>query len=531
MQFGSPPALAADVAPLRRYPSPVSAAYVTTPIYYVNAQPHLGHAYTTIAADVYARHMRQRGEDVFFLTGADEHGDKIARVAAEEGITPQAFVDRNTVAFQRMTADVCATQDFYIRTTDEGHMRFVQEFLQTLKDNGHVYEGLYEGLYCTGCEAFYREEDLVDGLCPDHGTKPEWLQESNWFFRLSAFQEPLLAHYDATPNFVSPHSRWNEARSFITGGLDDLSLSRASVDWGVPLPWATEQTCYVWFDALLNYASALSYARPGEDLTARYWPPRWQLLAKDILKFHAVIWPAMLMGANMELPQRLMIHGYLTVRDTKMSKSVGNVLDPFAVIERYGVDALRYYLLRDVRFGGDGGISYDAVHERYHTELANDLGNLVSRVTAMVDKYRAGAIPAARTDTAIANSIELAREAVARHIAELELTEALAAAWVVVRDLNKFVEDTAPWTLAKDPERGAELDGVLYTLADGTRAVAILLAAVLPETAPRILSAIGADNSVAWELAAANLLAPGTQVAPTGPLFPRIEEPLGGDAA
>jgi methionyl-tRNA synthetase len=509
----------------------VASAYLTTPIYYVNAQPHLGHAYTTIAADVYARHMRQRGEDVFFLTGTDEHGDKNARVAAELGLTPQAFVDRNSAAFRRMTEDIAATPDFFIRTTDEGHMAFVQRFLQTLKDNGHVYEGVYEGLYCTGCEAFYREEDLVDGLCPDHGTAPEWLQESNWFFRLSAFAEPLLAHYDANPGFVSPSSRFNEARSFIAGGLEDVSLSRASISWGVPLPWAPDQTCYVWFDALLNYASALTYARPGEDLTARYWPPRWQLLAKDILKFHAVIWPAMLLGAGMPLPERLMIHGYLTVRESKMSKSVGNVLDPFLVIDRYGVDALRHYLLRDVRFGGDGGISYEAVHERYHAELANDLGNLLSRVVAMVDRYRDGAIPAARPDGGVAASIELAREAVGRHVAEMELTEALEAAWEVVRQLNRFVEERAPWTLAKDPERAAELDEVLYTLADGTRACAILLAAVLPASAPRILAALGADAAIDWDRAAAGLLPAGARVAPTEPLFPRVEEPLGGDAA
>ena len=506
-------------------------AFLTTPIYYVNASPHLGHAYTTIAADVYARHMRQHGADVFFLTGTDEHGDKNARVAADLGLSPQEFVDRNSAAFRRMTEDVAATPDFFIRTTDEGHIRFVQGFLQTLKDNGHVYEGVYEGLYCTGCEAFYREEDLVDGLCPDHGTKPEWLQESNWFFRLSAFQDALLAHYDANPGFVKPHSRWNEARSFIAGGLEDVSLSRASIEWGIPLPWAPEQTCYVWFDALLNYASSLTYARPGEDLTEHYWPPRWQLLAKDILKFHAVIWPAMLLGAGYPLPDRLMIHGYLTVREAKMSKSVGNVLDPFAVIDRYGVDALRYYLLRDVRFGGDGGISYEGVHERYHAELANDLGNLVNRVVAMIGKYRDGKVPSAEPDAAIATAMEEARSLVAERIGEMDLTEALEAAWEVVRALNRFVEERAPWTLAKDPDRADELDVVLYTLADGTRACAILLAAVLPITAPQILAAVGAEENLGWEQARAGALPAGAEVAPAGPLFPRVEEPLGGDAS
>ena len=509
----------------------MASAYLTTPIYYVNAQPHLGHAYTTIAADTYARHMRQRGEDVFFLTGTDEHGDKNARVAAERGMTPQAFVDENSAAFRRMTDDVLATPDFFIRTTDAGHIAYVQSFLQTLKDNGHVYEGVYEGLYCTGCEAFYKEEDLVDGLCPDHGTKPEWLQESNWFFRLSAFQDRLLAHFDANPGFVSPASRFNEARSFVAGGLEDVSLSRASIDWGVPLPWAPEQTCYVWFDALLNYRSAMSYARPGEDLAPRYWPPRWQLLAKDILKFHAVIWPAMLIGAEMDLPERLMIHGYLTVRDAKMSKSVGNVLDPFAVIDAYGVDALRYYLLRDVRFGGDGGISYDAVHERYHAELANDLGNLVSRVTAMVGKYVDGRVPAAACDADVAAAVETAREAVGRHVGEMELTEALEAAWELVRLLNRFVEERAPWTLAKDPARADELAGVLYTLLDGTRACTVLLAAFLPASAPRILTALGAGPAIDWSEATAGRLPAGAAVPGTDPLFPRVEEPLGGTAS
>jgi methionyl-tRNA synthetase len=500
--------------------------YVTTPIYYVNARPHLGHAYTTIAADIASRHMRQRGEDVFFLTGTDEHSSAPAKRAAEEGITPQEFVDRSSAVFRQLASDLQATNDFFIRTTDAGHKEFVQGFLERLRANGHVYEGTYAGLYCDACEAFYRENELVDGKCPIHGTEPRFLEERNWFFRLSAFAEPLLAHYDAQRDFVVPRSRYNEARSFIEAGLDDVSLSRASVQWGIPLPWDPEQTIYVWFDALLNYTSALTYARPGEDLTARYWPARWQLLAKDILKFHAVIWPAMLLGAGYALPRQLLIHGYLTVRDEKMSKTKGNVLDPFRVIDHYGLDALRYYLFRDVRFGGDGAVSYDSVHERYHADLANDLGNLVNRSVAMIDRYRAGTVPDAETAPAIADVLTSSVTRFAEHVERFELTEAIEAAWESIRALNRFVEEQAPWTLAKDPERAGELDTVLATLADGVRVVAILLASLMPGTAARMLQAVGAGDGTSWELAAPGQGAPDARVEVVGALFPRIDEPI-----
>jgi methionyl-tRNA synthetase len=504
----------------------VERYYLTTPIYYVNANPHLGHAYTTIAADVAARHMRQRGADVFFLTGTDEHGSKVARAAASEGIEPKAFVDRVSGVFRKLAADVNATNDFFIRTSDAEHEAFVQRFVERMKESGDIYEATYAGLYCTGCEAFYTDADLVDGRCPQHGTVPEHLEERNWFFRLSAYSERLLARYDAQPELVLPRARYNEARAFIEGGLEDISLSRASIEWGVPVPWDPGQTIYVWIDALINYASALTYARPGEDLTERYWPPRWQVLGKDILKFHAVIWPAMLMSAGYGLPQQLLIHGYLTVRDAKMSKSVGNVLDPFLVIERYGLDALRYYLLRDVRFGGDGDVSYERVHARYNQELANDLGNLVSRTVAMVGRYREGRVPAGLPDATIAEAITAAASGFVTRLDRLELTDALELVWLVVRDLNRLVEERAPWALAKDPERAAELDDVLYTLADGIRAVAVMLASTMPDASARVLAALGASSDVAWEQAAPGLLEPGAVTAPAGPLFPRIDDPL-----
>ncbi len=501
--------------------------YLTTPIYYVNANPHLGHAYTTIAADVAARHMRQRGADVFFLTGTDEHGSKVARAAEREGVEPQAFVDRVSSVFRQLAHDVNATNDFFIRTSDAEHEAFVQRFVERMKDAGDIYESTYAGLYCTGCEAFYTDADLVDGRCPQHGTVPEHLEERNWFFRLSAYADRLLARYEAAPEFVLPRVRANEARAFIEGGLEDISLSRASIEWGVPVPWDSGQTIYVWIDALINYASALTYARPGDDLTARYWPPRWQMLGKDILKFHAVIWPAMLMSAGLALPDQLLIHGYLTVRDAKMSKSVGNVLDPFLVIDRYGLDALRYYLLRDVRFGGDGDVSYERVHARYNQELANDLGNLVSRTVAMIGRYREGVVPGGTTDSTVAAAIISAAEQFAARVDRLELTDAIDAAWQVVRDLNRFVEDRAPWTLAKETTRAVELDNVLYTLADGIRAVAVILASAMPDACARVLATLGAPPGVAWSQAAPGLLAALAVTQPAGPLFPRIDDALG----
>jgi methionyl-tRNA synthetase len=317
----------------------------------------------------------------------------------------------------------------------------------------------------------------------------------------------------------------NEARAFVEGGLDDISISRSSITWGVPLPWQPDQVLYVWIDALLNYASALTYARADDDL-ARFWPPRRQVLAKDILKFHAVIWPALLMAAGREVPQQLVIHGYLTVRDSKMSKTTGNVLDPAAIIARYGVDALRYYVLREVRFGGDGDVSYAGVHERYHGELANELGNLVSRTAAMVARYRAGRVPEGSGDPAVAAAVDLAARRFAAHVDGFELTEALDAVWVPVRDLNRFVEERAPWKLAKDPARSGELDDVLFTLVDGIRAVAVMLASVTPSSAGRILRVVGAPEDTGWGRARAGLSTAGAAVAADGPLFPRVDEPL-----
>jgi methionyl-tRNA synthetase len=498
--------------------------YLTTPIYYVNSTPHIGHAYTTLAADILVRHHRQRGEDTFFLTGTDEHGAKVYRVAEEQGLDAKVYVDQIAEKWRAVPELVGAEIDFFIRTTDEGHKRFVQEFVQRIYDNGDIYEDTYAGLYCVGCEAFKTEDELVDGKCPLHDTVPEWIEEKNYFFRLSAYQDRLLQLYDERPDFVLPDFRRNEARSFIEGGLQDFSLSRAGQPWGVPVPWDPEQVVYVWVDALINYLSALTYARPGEDLRDRYWPHARHLIAKDILRFHCVYWPALLLSAGYEVPRRIFVHGYLTLDDRKISKSLGNAIDPLDLVNVYGADAVRYWATRSVQFGQDGSVSIDTLHERYERELGNDLGNLLSRTTAMLAKYRDGRIPLAPGAADPAALGRLASE-VPRRLDDFDLTGALDVIWDSVRSLNKFVTDTKPWELAKDEANGEELDRVLYALADGLRAVAVALHAYLPETTPQILRALAQPEDFDWSRLAVGQTVEGEGIEPAAPLFPRIEAP------
>ena len=498
--------------------------YLTTPIYYVNSTPHIGHAYTTLAADILVRHHRQRGEDAFFLTGTDEHASKVYRVAQAEGIDAKTYVDRIAETWRALPERVDAEIDFFIRTTDEGHKRFVQDFVQRIYDNGDIYEETYAGLYCVGCEAFKNEDELVDGKCPEHDTVPEWIEEKNYFFRLSAYQDRLLELYDARPSFVQPAFRYNEARSFIEGGLQDFSLSRAGQPWGVPIPWDTDQVVYVWVDALINYLSALTYARTGEDLRERYWPAARHLIGKDILRFHCVFWPALLLSAGYEVPQEIFVHGYLLLDERKISKSRGNVIDPLDLVDVYGSDAVRYWAARSVQFGQDGSVSLDSVHDRYERELGNDLGNLVSRTTAMIAKYRDGRIsiaPGAGDEAAIER---LANE-VPRRLDAFDLTGALDVIWEYVRSLNKFVTEAKPWELAKDDANADELDRVLYALADGLRVAAIALHAYLPQTSPQVLGALGQPEDTAWSGVAGRrtVEADGIQASP--PLFPRVEAP------
>src|SRR5215210_6964732 len=498
--------------------------YLTTPIYYVNSTPHIGHAYTTLAADIVVRHRRQRGDDTFFLTGTDEHASKVYRVAEEQGLDPKVYVDQIAEKWREIPDLIGADIDFFIRTTDDGHKRFVQDFVQRIYDNGDIYEDVYAGLYCVGCEAFKTADELVDGKCPEHDTVPERIEEKNYFFRLSAYQDRLLQLYDERPDFVQPDFRRNEARSFIESGLQDFSLSRAGQPWGVPVPWDQEQVVYVWVDALINYLSALTYARPGEDLRADYWPHVHHLIAKDILRFHCVYWPALLLAAGYEVPERIFVHGYLLLDDRKIGKSLGNVIDPLGLVGVYGSDAVRYWATRSVQFGQDGAVSVDSLHERYERELGNDLGNLVSRATAMLAKYRNGriAIAPGLADAAVFGRIA---DEVPKRLDDFDLTGALDVIWDAVRALNKFVTDTKPWELAKDDATADELDRVLYALADGLRVIAVALYAYLPETAPQILSALGQPDDVDWSLVALGRTSEADGIEPASPLFPRVEAP------
>jgi methionyl-tRNA synthetase len=470
--------------------------YATTPIYYVNAAPHLGHAYTTIAVDVMARHHRQRGDDVFFLTGTDEHGEPVADAAKAQGLSPKELADRNAERFQALMPALEVSNDFFIRTSDERHKRRVQEVLQRVHDNGHVYKGLYEGWYCPKCADFKVENEIAEGnRCPIHEIPLVREQEENWFFRLSAFQGDLERLYAERADFVMPRERFNEARAFIESGLQDVSLSRGRLTWGVEVPWDPSHVFYVWFDALLNYYTALSFARDGEDLTERFWPATFHVIGKDILKFHTVFWPAMLLAAGLPLPHHVFVHGFLLGADgRKMSKSLGNVLDPFEVMDRFGTEALRFYLLRDVTFGGDGTTSMASVQARYEGELANELGNLASRTIAMISRYRDGAVPAAEPDAGVAEEFETLPARVAELMDGAEVTQALEEIWKRVRRLNRFVEEQAPWQLAKDESRAGDLDSALRTLAEGLRVIAVLLWPWLPTSTEKLLDALGTPD-------------------------------------
>jgi methionyl-tRNA synthetase len=499
--------------------------YVTTPIYYVNAEPHVGHAYTTIMADILARHHRQRGDETFFLTGTDEHGDKIARAAETLGRTPKEHTDVISARFRELWGTFGLSHDFFIRTTDPEHTAGVQAVLRRIHDAGDIYKGSYGGWYCTSCEAFYSEDDLLDGRnCPEHRRPVEWVEEENWFFRLSAYRDRLLGLYDANPQFVRPAHRLNEARR-LAENVEDISISRANVTWGVPVPWDPGHVVYVWVDALLNYYTAPSYARAGQDLTDTLWPPDLQLLAKDILKFHAVIWPALLMAAGLDTPRGLFIHGYVLKGGERLSKTTGNLVDPLPYVDRYGIDALRWYLAREIRFGEDGTFSDEGFDARYHGELVNELGNLVNRTVAMIGRYRDGVVPAdPGRDGELAAEVAERVAAVIAAFDRVDITGAAEDCWRLVRRLNQLVEERTPWVLAKDPARGAELDQALVSLAEGLRIAAILLWPYIPGSAGRTLASLGqAAGQPVLATAAWGAGTPQVRVEPTPPLFPRVE--------
>jgi methionyl-tRNA synthetase len=467
--------------------------------------------------------MRQRGEDVFFLTGTDEHGEPVTQAAERLGITPRELGDRNAGRFKELAAKLNATNDFFIRTTDPEHGQVVADVVRRIYDNGHVYEGTYEGWYCPRCADFKTESELEEGnRCPIHKIELELEREDNWFFRLSTFQEPLERLYAERPDFVIPQNRYNEALSFIKSGLRDLSLSRARLKWGVPVPWDESQVIYVWIDALLNYYSALAYARDGSDLRDRFWPPTVQMIGKDILKFHAVIWPAMLMAADIEVPRRVGIHGFLLLGEHKMSKSLGNVIEPFQVAELYGADALRFYVIREVNFGSDGEVSPEGFETRYTTELANEYGNLASRTLAMIDRYRDGVVPDAQPNEALVADFDGLAEAVCDRLDKVEITAALDEIWRRIKRLNRYVQDEQPWQLSKDDAQAERLEEVLYGLAEGLRVVSVLLHPFMPDSAERLLAALDRED-LSFDLARFGAVPGGATIGELAQLFPRVE--------
>jgi methionyl-tRNA synthetase len=533
--------------------APAKTFYVTTPIYYVNDAPHIGHAYTTVAGDVLTRWHRQRGEDVWYLTGTDEHGQKVMRTAEANGVSPQAWADRLVdEAWKPVLRTIDAANDDFIRTTDARHTERVQAFLQSLYDSGEIYEGLYEGPYCVGCEEFKLEGDLIDGAgdhegqkcCPIHGTPVEMLSETNYFFRLSKYQQALLDHYAAHPEAIEPASARNEVLSFLRGGLDDLSISRSTFDWGVKVPWDDSQVVYVWFDALLNYATAVGLGDtdgPGAEQFARTFPADVHLVGKDILRFHAIIWPAMLMAAGLPLPGKVFAHGWLLVGGEKMSKSKLTGIAPSQIIDHFGSDAFRYYFMRAIQFGSDGSFSWEDMSARYTAELANGFGNLASRVTAMTNKYFDGALPAADDITQAERSvIEVARlSAIEADEAMLALnfSGGIHAAWRIVEALNGYLTEQEPWKVAKtiddDPAARARVATTLATAAEGLRVLAVLLNPVMPKASASLWQQLGAAESLgelpAQTVASAaqwGLLPVGARLTKGDSLFPRLEDPV-----
>ena len=527
---------------------PGGTFYVTTPIYYVNDAPHIGHAYTTVAGDVLTRWHRMRGEKVWYLTGTDEHGQKVMRSAEANSTTPQEWADRLVEsAWKPVLATIDVANDDFIRTTEPRHTTRVQTFLQGLKDAGEIYEGTYEGPYCVGCEEFKLPAELVDGegefagqrVCAIHGRPVDNVNESNWFFRLSDYTERLLAYYEANPLAVEPVSAYNEVVSFIRQELKDLSISRSSFDWGIPVPWDPTQVVYVWFDALLNYATAVGLGDeegPGAEMFRSTWPADVHLVGKDILRFHAVIWPAMLMAAGLPLPRKVFAHGWLLVGGEKMSKSKLTGIAPEQVTSHFGSDAFRYYFLRAIAFGQDGSFSWEDMSARYTAELANGLGNLASRATAMVGKYCEGVLPASSApgpdEEALAALLaDVAVRADAAVLA-LEFSIAIAAIKDFVDAVNGYVTEQAPWVLAKDPAETDRLHTVLYTVCESLRALAVLYHPVMPKATAALWVALGAEAKLGpigaqriQDAGRWGQLPPGVTITKGDSLFPRLEEP------
>ena len=503
--------------------------FLTTAIDFVNSKPHLGTAYEKITADIIARYRRLAGFETHFLMGNDEHSQNVFKKAAEAGKDPLAYCDEMEQVFRDVWKRLDLSFDDFIRTTDrKRHFPAVQKMAQACLDNGDIYEGAYEGWYCEGCESFKPEKDLVEGLCPIHKTKPQWIKEKNWFFRLSKYQQPLLKHYADNPSFIEPEIRRNEILRLVEGGLEDISMSRAGQSWGIPVPFDPASVVYVWFDALINYAAAVGYGW-DDTLFKKWWPANLHVVGKDITRFHCVIWPAMLMSARLPLPAQVFGHGWVYFKGERMSKTMGNIVDPLDAANRFGPDPLRLYLAKEIPYGGDGDFTWERFEEKYHADLANNLGNLVNRVASMTERYQQGLIRSTGggpLGADPAESVSAYRAAMNVHA----LHEGAAAAFRLVSAANNYIAETQPWALAKDPAKADQLNGVLADTSEAVRVAATLLAPIMPSSATEILRRLGddrplkdrrLDTDTAWRTSGEK------QILNAGALWPRIEAEKG----